>query len=183
MSVAEAHRQHCEFVEWSDVLNRILNAYPQIRQEQGEVFWQWAQRFNHLLMFLARFMAFEGFVNGSLREKGFCVQAIADIGGDILQKISHVAPALAADPRWRDDLIPQVQAELQLRHAWMHGCGDDSLIRTAKLKRTRIPQNVLDHDPVANRDWITGAVWSDTAGLLGQLVDSIASELRASAGA
>jgi len=140
-------------------------------------------RFNHLLMFLARFMALEGFINGCLRDqKGFSVEEIAKMGEDVGQKLRHLAPCTASEARWRDELIPQVQAELQLRHAWMHGCGDDSLIKSAKLKRCRIPRSVLDHDPVANRDWITGAVWAETASLLDQLAERIACELRVAAG-
>jgi hypothetical protein len=178
MTLSDAHKQYRQFIESSDVLNRILNAYPQIAAEQGADFYETAQRFNHLLMFLAQFMAFEGFINFCLREKkGFNVEQIADMGGDIKQKVAHLAPLTAGAPRWRDELIPQIQAELQLRNAWMHGCGNDSLLRSAKLKRCRMPQSVLDHDPVANRDWISGAAWSETALLLGQLVSCIAREL------
>jgi hypothetical protein len=177
MNAADAYRAHHEFVAWSDVLNKILSAYPQIQSEQGDELWEWAQRFNHLLMFLAQFMAFEGFVNSCLRDKSFSPQEIACMGQDMAQKVGHLAPRTASDPPWRDELIPQLQGELQLRNAWMHGCGDDSLIKKTQLKRQRIPQSVLDHDPVANRDWITGPVWSETATLLGQLVDQIASEL------
>jgi hypothetical protein len=177
MRPSGAYTQYREFIKSSDIFNRLLSAYPQIATEQGASFFETAQRFNHLLMFLAQFMAFEGYINACLRDmKRFTVEQIADMGADINQKVAHLAPLTAGDPRWRDELIPQIQAELQLRNAWMHGCGDDSLLKSAKLKRKRIPRSVLDHDPVANQDWISGAAWSETAGLLSQLVDRIAGE-------
>ena len=174
---ADAYQRYHEFLRDSDIINRILIAYPHIRSQQGEEFWRCAQRFNHLLMFLAQFMAFEGFVNLCLRTKGVTVDQLPGIS--LTDKVKRLAPATARDARWRDELLVQLEAELALRDAWMHGCGDDSLIKThkARRKRTRIPQSVLARDPVASQDWISGAVWSETATLLGQLVERIADEL------
>ena len=175
MTPQEAYLRYHEFVRSSDVINRLLFTCPEIRDRLGESFVHRAQRFNHLLMFLCQFMAFEGFVNALLLDTGLKVKEIAAMGSDIEQKLRRIAPDTVRAPRWRDELIPQLEAEMQLRHAWMHGCGDDSRVKSDK-KRKRIPMSVLDHDPLSGQDWVSPAVWSESAGLICQLVEAIATE-------
>ena len=175
MVLSDAYRRYRDFLDCSNIIDRMLSAYPQIRTQQGDHFYQCAQKLNCLLTFLAQFMAFNAFVNFCLREQGIGIDYIC--GMSLRQKVEYLAPKTAADPGWPSHLLDQAEAELELRHAWLHGCGDELLARRSHVTKEHIPQSVLDLDPITCGDWITGPAWAETASLLNRLVEQIADEL------
>lgn len=167
------------FLDKSTSLNRVL--YP-IRDRWKELGipadYEDADRFNHLIMFLSQIMSFEAFVARCLRDEcGLTPSQIRSLGS-METKIRVLLPGLDRDRRLAA-AVAEVSWAFELRHTWMHGCGDPTLIVGATRmprgrKRKAVPSDIFDDKPWNRLKWVDGHVWSKAATSLPQIAGKIA---------
>jgi hypothetical protein len=129
-------------------------------------------------MFLSEIMAFEAFVARCLRDEcGLTPAKIRDMGS-LETRVRVLLPGLDRDAELSTS-VTEMSWAFELRHTWMHGCGDPTLTIAAGRsgkgpRRKSAPRDVFDVPPYGGLKWVDGHVWAKAAAVLPRIAEKIA---------
>ncbi len=171
-AITNPYELYESFLKKSTSLNRILYS---IRHQWDELHipatYDDAGRFSHLIMFLSQVMAFEAFVARCLCDECGLTPRQVKRMGNMEVKIRSLLPGIDHDANLRA-YVRDMSEAIELRHTWMHGCGDPALTVRGAGKET--PKDIFDESPWDDLKWVDGHVWSKAARSLPDIARRIA---------